>query len=49
MTKKRKLLIFALALAALVAVLLTGRLHTAYPAAEKSCFEFADEIFDLVA
>ena len=39
MTKKRKLLIFALALAALVAVLLTGRLHTAYPAAEKSCFD----------
>lgn len=38
MTKKRKLLIFALALAALVAVLLTGRLHTAYPAAEKSGF-----------
>ena len=39
MIKKRKLLIFALALAALVAVLLTGRLHTAYPAAEKSCFD----------
>ena len=38
MIKKRKLLIFALALAALVAVLLTGRLHTAYPTVEKSGF-----------
>ena len=39
MTKKRKLLFFALALAALAVVLPVGRLHTAYPTVEKSGFD----------
>lgn len=39
MTKKRKLLILTLALAALAAVLAVGRLHTAYPTVEKSGFD----------